>query len=80
MNCPVVCANAASLPEVVGDAARLVDPMDVRDIADGILCVLTDRAYADSLRQKGKNQFKKYTWDDSARKLTEVCRKVLEES
>ena len=34
--CPVVCANAASLPEVVGEAAELVDPLEVEGIASGI--------------------------------------------
>ena len=80
MECPVVCANAASLPEVVGDAAQLVEPLDEHGIADGILKVLIDETYAAQLRCKGRVQFKKYTWDDSARKLTEVCRRVLEES
>lgn len=79
MNCPVICANAASLPEVVGEAARLVEPLDEESIADGILLVLTDKDYADSLRKKGQEQFKKYTWDDSAKRLTEVCRRVSEE-
>lgn len=78
MGCPVVCANAASLPEVVGDAARLVDPWDVRSIADGILNVLTDEEYADSLRRKGKKQFEKYTWDTSAERLTKICCSVVE--
>lgn len=79
MNCPVICANAASLPEVVGEAARLVEPLDEKSIADGILQVLTDKDYADSLRKRGQEQFKKYTWDDSAKRLTEVCRRVSEE-
>lgn len=77
--CPVVCANAASLPEVVGDAAELVDPMDERSIAKGILRVLTDHAYAQQLIEKGRVQAKKFSWDRSAEQLFAVCKEVLEQ-
>ena len=77
--CPVVCADAASLPEVVGDAAELVDPLDTDSIADGMWRVLSDREYAAELRQKGYQQKEKFTWDDSAEKLIEICRTVLGE-
>lgn len=77
--CPVVCANAASLPEVMGDAARLVDPMDEADIAEGLWQVLSDGAYAAALIQKGYAQNKKFTWDASARRLTEICKMVVGE-
>ena len=43
--CPVVCSYAASLPETVGDAARLVNPDDANDIAEGIWQVLKDHSY-----------------------------------
>lgn len=77
--CPVVAANAASLPEVVGDAAALVDPLDPAAIADGLLRVLEDREYANRLREVGRRQAKKYTWDESARRLLAVCAEVLNE-
>lgn len=78
--CPVVCANAASLPEVVGDAAELVDPMEVDSIAAGMLRVLTDESYRMELVQRGYTQAKKFNWEDSANKLMQICREVLEES
>ena len=77
--CPVVTSNAASLPEVVGDAAELVDPFDETDIARGIWNILSDEAYASELVDRGKRQAEKFTWEDSAKKLTEICRKVLNE-
>ena len=76
--CPVVCANAASLPEVVGDAAELVDPMDESSIANGILRVLTDHEYAQQLIEKGRAQARKFSWDRSAEQLFAVCKEVLE--
>lgn len=79
-DCPVVCADAASLPEVVGDAARLVDPLDEADIAAGLWNVLSDEVYAADLVQKGRVQKDKFTWDESARCLAEICKKVLGET
>lgn len=78
--CPVVCANTASLPEVVGDAAELVDPMEVDSIAEGMLRVLTDESHRTELVRKGYIQAKKFNWEDSANKLMQICREVLEES
>lgn len=79
-DCPVVCADAASLPEVVGDAARLVDPLDEESIAEGLWQVLSDEAYAASLIQKGREQKNRFTWDDAADRLTKICRTVLSET
>ena len=70
-------ADAASLPEVVGNAAQLVDPLDKESIAEGIRQVLSDHTLADSLREKGQKQKDMFTWDASARRLTEICKDVL---
>lgn len=76
--CPVVCSNAASLPEVVGDAARLVDPLDEEGIARGIWDVLSDEEYAAHLIAAGYRQVEKYSWAASAEKLAGICAAVLE--
>ena len=75
--CPVVTSDAASLPEVVGEAAELVDPLDELSIAEGIWHVISDKAHAEELVCRGYEQIKRYTWDASAEKLTDVCRTVL---
>ena len=77
--CPVVAADAASLPEVVGDAAALVDPLDPQSISEGLQRVLEDRDYADRLRDAGRRQARKYNWDDSAELLKAACAEVLNE-
>lgn len=77
--CPVVTSNAASLPEVVGNAACLVDPLDDVSIAEGIFRVLHNKDYRKSLVTEGFRQEKKYTWDASAAKLTQLCREILGE-
>lgn len=66
---PVVCSNAASLPEVAGDAACYVDPLSVKSIAEGMWRVLSDEAYAEKLREQGRKQTQRFSWDRSAELL-----------
>lgn len=77
-DCPVVCSRAASLPEIVGDAAELVEPLDEADIANGIWKVLSEPAYAAGLVEKGRARHKQFTWDASADRLKQICREVLD--
>jgi glycosyltransferase involved in cell wall biosynthesis len=62
--CPVACSNAAALPEVVGDAARLFDPRDPRAIADAVLEVLAD---PQPWVERGLAHAQRYSWDETAR-------------
>ena len=73
--CPTVCANVASLPEVVGDAAYLVDPFDVESIAEGICTVLHDDLLRASLINNGRIQAEKYSWENTTKSFLEVIRK-----
>ena len=61
--CPVAASNAASLPEVVGDAAVLFDPYDVDAIAAGV-----DEAFrrSDELAVRGRERAGRFTWDATA--------------
>ncbi|WP_294855012.1 glycosyltransferase family 1 protein [uncultured Oscillibacter sp.] len=77
--CPVVCARAASLPEVAGDAAAMADPLDSVGLAEAMWRVLSDGAYAAGLVERGYRQAQKYNWDASAEKLTALCKAVLGE-
>ncbi len=77
--CPVVCADAASLPEVVGEAAELVDPLDETSIARGILRILSDHDRTSGLIQKGKLRAKEFSWERSAERLFVVCKEVLQQ-
>lgn len=77
--CPVVTSDAASMPEICGDAAALVNPLDEEDIVKGIMAVLSDKEYAEGLRKKGYEQEKKFTWETSAQQLISVCKEVLGE-
>lgn len=77
--CPVVTANAASLPEVVGDAAVLVDPFDVDSIAKGIYHVISDKAYAEELKTKGCERAHYYTWEKTKEQFINACTRTLQQ-
>jgi len=73
---PVVCSNAAALPEIAGDAACYFDPMAVEEITATISCLLQDEALRRSLVKKGKARLAQFTWEETARKTLEVYGKV----
>jgi len=62
--CPVACSNVASLPEVVGDAARLFDPSSTEELVDAVEDVLAD---PDPWRRSGFERAAGFTWEQSAR-------------
>jgi glycosyltransferase involved in cell wall biosynthesis len=66
--CPLVCSNATSLPEVVGDAALLHAPDDLPSIAKSLLNLIDSPSLRQELIAKGKIQFKKFEWADVARR------------
>jgi glycosyltransferase involved in cell wall biosynthesis len=74
---PVVVANRASLPEVVGDAGLFVDPDDTYDIADKLARVLSDTALRQSMQHHGFSQASRFTWERTARATLAVYRQVL---
>ena len=69
---PVVTSNVSSLPEVVGDAAVLVHPENVFDIARGVQQVLLDPDLREELRRRGHRQFARYSWERSILQVLEI--------
>ena len=64
---PVVTSNIASMPEVAGDAAVLVDPRDAGGLAAAIARVLRDEALRDRLREAGIGRARQFSWEATAR-------------
>lgn len=64
--CPVIVSNTTSLPEVTGDAAILVDPNSVEDIADSMFNIITNRDLNNTLREKSLIQARKFSWEKCA--------------
>jgi glycosyltransferase involved in cell wall biosynthesis len=75
---PVVTSNTSSLPEVVGNAAVLVNPENVFEIMRALHRVLLDQTVRDKIRQRGYEQVRKFSWDTSARRILEIYQAVVE--
>jgi len=65
--CPVIASNAASVPEVCGDAAVYVSPHDAGELARAIARLMTDEPERERLSRVGLAWVQRYTWDESAR-------------
>ena len=69
---PVLSSNTSSLPEVAGDGALFVDPTSVDDIADGLRRLIEDRALRADLTARGRENVKRFSWDETAKKILEA--------
>jgi glycosyltransferase involved in cell wall biosynthesis len=75
---PVVTSNVSSLPEVVGDAAILVNPENVFDIVRGIRDALLDEPLRASLIWRGREQASRFSWSRTARQVLEIYQEAAE--
>ncbi|MGD0497151.1 MAG: glycosyltransferase family 1 protein [Bryobacteraceae bacterium] len=73
---PVVTSNISSLPEVVGDAAILVNPLNVFDIARGIRDALLDDALRADLIRRGYEQAARFSWERTAREVLDIYKEA----
>ncbi|MBL0174523.1 MAG: glycosyltransferase family 4 protein [Ignavibacteria bacterium] len=76
---PVLCSNRASLPEVTGDAALLVDPLDVRAFADALIAVAQNDTLRLSLIRNGGEQAGRFSWHRTAQRTADVYERVRRE-
>lgn len=76
---PVITSNCTSMPEVAGDAALLIDPLDVDMMADCLTRVAVDSALRADLVAKGREQCRKFSWDRTAEQLWKSLIKTVEE-
>ncbi len=74
---PVICSNTSSLPEVAGDAALLVDPLDTDALAAALRRVLADPALAADLRSRGYAQAARFSWPRAAQETVAVYERLL---
>jgi len=73
---PVVASNVSALLEVLGDAALLVNPENVFEIARAIQTALVDDQLRCTLIGKGKSQAARYSWNRTAREVLDVYQEV----
>lgn len=74
---PVVTSNNSSLPEVTGDAAILVNPLEVEEIAEALMRIGRDYSLREEMRKKGLERAKLFTWEETAKKTLGVYESVL---
>ena len=75
---PVITSNTSSLPEVVGDAAIMVNPHKINEIASTINRVLENKQLQEDLRQKGYTRAAHFTWVRSAQKMLSIYTQLYE--
>lgn len=76
---PVVCSDAASLPEVVGDAALLIDPLSPDDLAAALRRLLDDADLRARLRAAGLARAALFSWERTARDTLRIYHEALDE-
>ena len=73
---PALVSDRPAFPEVLGDAALMVDPTQPEDIATGILAVLHDPDLRRKLVARGGERARRYRWEDTARRTLAVFEDV----
>jgi glycosyltransferase involved in cell wall biosynthesis len=73
---PVVASNVSSLPEVVGNAAVLVNPENVFEIMRALHRVLLDQPLRDRMKERSYQQAARFSWEKSVRRMIDVYREI----
>lgn len=75
--CPAIVSRVASLPEVCGDAAVYFNPLEPASIAEAILRVLEEPGLRDTLRCRGLERARQFTWESSAERTLTILERAL---
>ncbi len=73
---PVVTSNTSAMPEVVGNAAVLVNPENVFEIMHGIKRALLDQPLRETLKQRGYEQAAQFSWETSVRQMLSIYDRI----
>jgi glycosyltransferase involved in cell wall biosynthesis len=73
---PVICSNTSSLPEVAGDAALLIDPLDVDALAEAMARLVVNAALRQALVERGYIQAQRFSWQACATRVLTVLERV----
>ncbi|MBI3363705.1 MAG: glycosyltransferase family 4 protein [Ignavibacteriae bacterium] len=75
---PVITSNVSAIPEVVGDAALMVNPSDTQELSDAIVRLLEDSSLHASLRKRGLERARSFNWRTNAEATLRVFRDTVE--
>lgn len=76
MGCPVLTSNVTSLPEICGDAALLVDPHKISEIAEGIIEIVNNSSMREELKSKGATRSDYFSFMNHEERLDRVLRSI----
>ena len=75
--CPVICSNSSSIPEVVGNAAKMFNPQSEEDIKHTMENVLLSETKLKEMKIRGLRHYKKFTWENCTKKTSKVYKCLL---
>ncbi len=73
----VVTSDNSSLPEVTGSAAKIINPEDIEDMAQGLLSMCMDEDLQSRLVALGLERVRRFSWEDTAAKTLNVYRSLM---
>lgn len=76
-DCPVICSNTSSIPEVVGEAGEYFDPNDIENMQAAIENVLLSNDNRNLLISNGRERLKRFSWDRCAAETLDIYRKLV---
>ena len=77
---PVLSSTAGSLPEVVGEAGRFFNPLDVNSLCAEMSLILNDPQFRNDLTERVSSQSSRFTWHAAAQGVLKVCEEVAQSS
>ncbi len=75
--CPLVCSDTSSLPEVAGDAAQYFNPYSEESIKDAVEIVLNSNTFQNELRQKGIKRLELFSWKQTAIETKKIYESIM---
>lgn len=73
---PVICSNISSLPEVVSDAALIINPFEIKEITEAMEMILSDEVLRQSFVKKGYERAKIFTWEKTAQEYLKTFKEL----
>lgn len=74
---PVITSNTSAMPEIAGNAALLINPLDEDDIAEKIYSLATDSFLLQEIKEKGYKRSEEFSWEKTAKEVLKIYNNVL---
>lgn len=74
---PVITSNSTSIPEVAGDAAWLLNPLNVNEISEAMFTIANDERLANNFVSKGISRVRNFSWDLCAQKTLKIYERMI---